>query len=246
MPFKAAITLILLLLIICGLPTSAKSESEPKDRYYYEKRGDIVWEIQTDEKVIALTFDDGPDPVETPMILDLLKKYDAKATFFTVGKRVEKHPELLIREVVEGHEIANHTYTHPFFTRNTPVSKIVSEMKKTHDIVLQTTGSNIRLFRPPGGLYSDNLIAAAKQMGYSIILWSWDQDTRDWKRPGVGVIVRRSLSGAHNGDIVLFHDYVSGNTQTVAALRLILPELKERGFRFVTVSELLTIPKKKE
>lgn len=246
MPLKAVIASLLLALMICNFPTSAKSESEPKDRYYYEKRGDIVWEVQTEEKVIALTFDDGPDPEQTPLILDLLQKYDAKATFFTVGKRAENYPWILTREVIEGHEIANHTYTHPFFSRNTSISKITYEMQKTDDVVLQTTGAHIYLFRPPGGLYTDNLIAATKKMGYTIILWSWNQDTRDWASPGVGAIVRKALSGAHNGGIVLFHDYVTGNSQTLSALKQILPVLKERGYRFVTVSELLTYRKNKE
>jgi polysaccharide deacetylase family sporulation protein PdaB len=211
-----------------------------KNRFYFEKRGDIVWEVPLEEKIIALTFDDGPDPSDTPAILDLLKQFDAKATFFVVGKKVEMYPELAKREIMEGHEIANHTYSHSYFNERMPEEKIQNEILKAEQIILKTTGQKPNLFRPPGGYYSENVVLAAKKSGYLVVMWSWHQDSKDWNTPGVNKIVKSVLKKTQNGDIILLHDYVEGKTQTIDALKQILPKLKERGFRFVTVSELLT------
>jgi polysaccharide deacetylase family sporulation protein PdaB len=235
------------LLIITALTATLMNHTEAapqnKNRSYYEARGEIVWEVPTKEKIIALTFDDGPDPVDTPAILDLLKKYDAKATFFAVGKRVEMYPELAKREILEGHEIANHTYDHSYFHKRIAVEKIEADIQKAESIILNTTGKKPSLFRPPGGFYGDNVVNASKKAGYLVVMWSWHQDTEDWNTPGVNKIVNKVLNNARKGDIVLFHDYVEGKTQTIEALKKVLPELKSRGFRFVTVSELLTFRK---
>lgn len=211
-----------------------------KNRFYYEKRGEIVWEVPNDEKVIALTFDDGPDPEDTPKILDLLQKYDVKATFFVVGKKVVLHPELVRRATLEGHEIANHTYNHIYFTKRMAVESIQKEILKAEQTIYRTTGTIPTLFRPPGGFYSENVIRAAHNAGYQLIMWSWHQDSKDWNRPGVNKIVSSVLEKTRNGDIVLLHDYVEGDSQTIAALKQILPTLKKRGYKFVTVSDLLT------
>lgn len=232
-------------MLITALITGLFAPNTPvkKNRYYYEKRGEIVWEVPTDEKIIALTFDDGPDPMDTPAILELLKKYDVKATFFVVGKKVEMYPELAKREVLEGHELANHTYSHLYLNRNMTEQRIRNEIKKAEEAIFKTTGQKPTLFRPPGGFYSENVIRVLKKAGYRIIMWSWHQDARDWDRPGVNKIVNSILQKTQKGDIVLLHDYVEGETQTIEALKQILPQFKERGFRFVTVSELLAYRK---
>lgn len=234
---------LLLLLILSAalvhLPGSAEARSVPKDRAYYESRGDIVWEVPTQDKFIALTFDDGPDAKLTPKILELLEKYDAKATFFVVGERVKRYPELVKKELAAGHEIGNHSFRHPAF-ETLSVNTIKNEMDQTQQVIYQTTGHKAVLFRPPGGVYNENIINLAKQNNMQLILWSWHQDTRDWSSPGVNKIVRKVLNNARNGDIVLMHDFVYRSSQTPEALKVILPELKKRGFSFVTVSELLT------
>ncbi len=115
------------------------------------------------KKIIALTFDDGPDPADTPAILDLLKQYEAKATFFVVGKRVEMYPELAKREIVEGHEIANHTYSHSYFRKRMGGEKIQNEILKAEQAIFTTTGEKPHLFRPPGGYYSENVVDASKK-----------------------------------------------------------------------------------
>ncbi|MDP1509722.1 polysaccharide deacetylase family protein [Paenibacillus ottowii] len=218
--------------------TSYASPAPAKGRTYYEERGDIVWEVPTHRKLIALTFDDGPDVSNTPAILDLLQKYDAKATFFVVGSRVEKLPHLVKREREEGHEIGNHTFLHSSF-QHISRNKALSELDQGQASIVQATGAGTHLFRPPGGSYNDSLVKLAKEKGLKIILWSWHQDTLDWRKPGVHRIANKVLRNARNGDIVLMHDFVHHSTQTVEALKIILPELKKRGYSFVTVSELL-------
>jgi len=228
------------------VPVYADKRSKPvkKDRKYYEARGDIVWEVKTDEKMIALTFDDGPNPRITPLILDLLKQYDAKATFFTLGSRVQQFPELARRVVAEGHELSNHTYNHLYFRSGLDEARYLDDILKAQQVIRQTTGQLPRLFRPPGGYYNDAVVHAAKLAGINqVVIWSWHQDTKDWRNPGVDKIVSKVLNNARNGDIVLMHDHAERTSQTVEALKTILPELKQRGFRMVTVSELLSYGK---
>ena len=210
-----------------------------KNRFYYEKRGEIIWEVPTDRKVIALTFDDGPDRDKTPQILALLKQYQAKATFFVLGNRVEKFPEIVMQESLEGHEIGNHSYDHSSFL-NIPKEKLLLELNLTQDAIYKAIGQKATLFRPPGGNYSETSVNICKENELLMVLWSWDQDTKDWASPDVNTIVNRVLSNIHNGDIILMHDYVYKGTNTVEALKILLPELIKRGYSFVTVSELLS------
>ncbi|WP_245856227.1 polysaccharide deacetylase family protein [Paenibacillus rigui] len=210
-----------------------------KGRAYYEQRGEVVWEVPTEEKMMALTFDDGPDPADTPQILDLLKQYDVKATFFLIGNKAERYPELVQREVAEGHELGNHTYHHAYFNRGVTERRIHDELGKAQEAIYRISGQKPQLFRPPGGYYNEMLIQTARKEGFMVVMWSWHMDTLDWDTPGVHKITSKVLKNARNGDIVLFHDYVEGRTETIAALKQILPELKQRGYKFVTVSELL-------
>ncbi|WP_125666508.1 polysaccharide deacetylase family protein [Paenibacillus baekrokdamisoli] len=230
---KRCLFVTLCFFVFCGF------EHPKKDRYFYEKRGEIVWEVPLEEKKIALTFDDGPYPETTNQILDLLKQYHAKATFFVIGNRVNRFPETIKREVEEGHELANHTFNHVYFKAKMDPLTIQNEILKTEQSIVQLTGKKPALFRPPGGFYSEQLLQIAKKMGYTTVLWSWHQDTNDWRSPGVNRIVKKVLNNARNGDIVLLHDYTPGSTQTVRALKIILPELERRGFQIVTVSELI-------
>ncbi|USG65285.1 polysaccharide deacetylase family protein [Brevibacillus ruminantium] len=227
-------------LSLSSLVHPLSSKAPDKGRDYYEERGDVVWEVKTEHPMIALTFDDGPDPVYTPQILALLKKYDAKATFFVLGAHVKKNPELSRSIVGAGHEIGNHTYSHPNFFKLRP-DQIQQEIEITSEIITAVTGKTPVLFRPPGGVYNETIVNTVKNLGLLTVMWSWHQDTRDWSNPGVNKIVRKVLNNARRGDIVLFHDYGGNRSQTVRALEKILPELKRRGFHFVTVSELIHI-----
>lgn len=226
-------------LLIQSVPTDAAPAANLRGREYYEERGDIVWEVPTEEKFIALTFDDGPDAKQTLLILDLLREYQAKATFFVVGDRVERFPEIVRRELAEGHEVANHSYTHSAFQRLSSGS-MEEELNRTQEEIFKATGTRPTLFRPPGGYYNDRLISLSKLHHLQMVLWSWHQDTKDWRSPGVQAIANRVLDNARSGDIVLMHDFVYRSTQTYEALRIILPELKRQGYTLVTVSELLS------
>jgi polysaccharide deacetylase family sporulation protein PdaB len=241
------------LIVICcwlaaSFTTAFQFQEAPKkhDRHYYELRGEAVWEVQTDEKLIAFTFDDGPSARSTPQILDLLAQYNAKATFFVVANRIEKYSDIVKREVAEGHEVANHTFNHVFFDRSVSNSVIHKEIAEAKQKIEEITGTSSPWFRPPGGLISDRVIQAASENGYTVLLWSWHQDTKDWRSPGVDRIVRQVVNNARGGDIVLMHDNVKGSSQTCQALKKILPELQAKGFRFVTVSELVNHKRRDE
>lgn len=211
----------------------------PMGRDYYEPRGEIVWEVSTEDKVVALTFDDGPDPKQTPAILDLLDQYQAKATFFVIGNRVNQFPELLKQTSLKGHEIGNHTYNHTYFNARNAASLFDKEVTRTEETIYNATGKHSVLFRPPGGFYNNIIVKSSHNKGMQVILWSWHQDTRDWARPGVNQIVNKVLNNLHSGDIILMHDHVEGSTQTTLALKTILPEIQKRGYRCVTISELM-------
>ncbi|MCL6586613.1 MAG: polysaccharide deacetylase family protein [Anoxybacillus sp.] len=205
------------------------------------KINEIVWDVPTTKKVVALTFDDGPDVLYTPQILDILKEHHAKATFFVVGFRAENYPDIIQRQIKEGHELANHTYKHLDF-RGKSTETITNEIKKTEAILYELTKKRPVLFRPPLGYFNQRVMKAATNEGYTVVMWSREQDTYDWQNPGTQKIVRRVVQHIQPGQIILFHDHGSGSRkQTVQALKEILPVLKEKGYTFVTVSELLKL-----
>ena len=209
-----------------------------KGRKYYEDAGYIIWDIQTEQKVVALTFDDGPHKTHTEQILNLLDQHDAKGTFFIVGQLAEKYPEIVRRMYESGHEIANHTYTHPY-TKS--VSKVMEEIQQTSDSLYGITGFSPTLFRPVEGYYTERLVNEVAREGYKLVMWSWHLDTEDWKNPGVNNIVNKVLNGVEQGDVVLFHDGGGNREQTVHALEKIVPELKKQGYTFITISEMLKL-----
>ena len=185
-----------------------------------------------------MTFDDGPHPTYTAEILDILKENCARATFFIIGQNAEQYPEIVLREYSEGHEIGNHTYSHPNM-KALDVNKLDEEIEKTQKVIKDITGSEPRLFRPPGGYLKNDFVEATIDRNCTSVLWSWRQDTRDWSCPSVNSIVKTVLGNIQNGDIILFHDFNGGKSPTPEALRIILPKLREMGYRFVTVSELM-------
>lgn len=189
-------------------------------------------------KAVALTFDDGPHPTYTPEILDILEKHSAKATFFVIGQNAEKYPDIVKRAFDEGHEIGNHTYSHPNMNRINS-DKVIDEIQKTARTIEDITGKKPILFRSPGGYLDDGLISTAHKFDCTPVLWSWRQDTRDWAKPSVKQVVKTVLDNLRDGDIILFHDFNTKSSPTPAALEIILPELEKRGYSFVTVSELM-------
>ena len=197
---------------------------------------DVIYSWNSNNKNIALTFDDGPHPQRTEEILDILDEYGVKATFFVVGQNAEWFPELVKEELSRGHEIGNHTFDHSDMKNLTP-EEIRSEIVMTENIVYENIEYRTKLLRPPGGSIEKNVLHVAETEDYKIICWS--VDTRDWAHTSVKDIVDNVLSNTGEGDIILFHDYISGDSPTPEALRIIIPELQNRGFNFVTVSELI-------
>ena len=231
--------LFILYTTISLLFTCQTAHASRSSREVYEKTGQVIWEIKTEEKMIALTFDDGPDPLYTPQILDLLATYNAKATFFVIGSEAERYPRIIQREVKEGHEVANHTYNHIYNFHADP-KNIKNELDKASNTIYDITGGyKPSLFRPVAGYINDFIIKNAIQDGYKVIMWSWHQDTRDWSKPGTEKITSHVISNSRPGDIILFHDSGGDRTQTVMALKNILKYFNEKGFECVTISDML-------
>lgn len=198
---------------------------------------DIVYRAAiTDKKQIALTFDDGPHPGRTPEILDILERYNIKATFFLIGENVEYYPDIVKREIASGHEVGNHTYSHATLNQLTEV-EIEEEILKFENALFKLTDYPLYLIRPPCGVLGENLKSTVGKSNYKIILWSID--TRDWAHTSVDDICNNIISNAKSGDIILMHDYITGTSPTPKVLEKIIPILLEDGFEFVTVSELL-------
>ena len=187
-------------------------------------------------KKIALTFDDGPHPKITPKILDLLNKYNVKATFFVIGVNVENYPKPLKRAIDEGHEIGNHTNSHSIL-KSMNKKKIEEEILNCEEKISFYTQDKSKILRPPCGLYDENLVKIAKDNDYIIILWNID--THDWSHMSTDDIVKTVSNNVKGGDIILFHDYISGENHTIEALEILIPMLINQGYEFVTVSQLL-------
>ncbi|WP_413789169.1 polysaccharide deacetylase family protein [Bacillus yunxiaonensis] len=202
-----------------------------------EPTGHVTWEVPTNEKIIAITFDDGPDSTYTPEILKILHQYNAESTFFMIGFRVKRNPYLIEQVLKEGHEIGNHTMNH-LYARSTAGQRLENDILEGKRY-LQKWVDKPLLFRPPGGYINESVFKTATEAGYEIVLWSWHQDPRDWSNPGKDKIVNQVLNNAKSGDIVLLHDGGGDRSQTVEALKEILPALQKQGYRFVKVSELL-------
>ena len=196
----------------------------------------IIKENSNENMEIAITFDDGPHPKETAKILDVLKKYDAKATFFVVGKHVKWYPDSVIRASKEGHEIGNHTYTHPDISTLSE-EQLKTEIKDCENIIMEKTRQKPKVFRPPFGNYNKRCLEElSKDLGYTVVLWS-GVDVRDWQNPSSNQISNKIINNVKPGDIILLHDY--GTENTIKALDTIIPSLQQKGYKFVTVSELL-------
>jgi peptidoglycan/xylan/chitin deacetylase (PgdA/CDA1 family) len=188
------------------------------------------------EKVIALTIDDGPWPKTTGEMLDILKRNNVKATFFWVGSALQENPEIAKRVVAEGHAIGNHTWHHWYRKMDEATAK--SEIEKTNELIYKTTGVKTSFFRPPGGYLNNGLAAYAKSQKNSVVMWSVTSADTD-PRAKYQVFVKNVIRDAKPGAIVLMHDGGGNRERTVKALPAIVSGLKQQGYRFVTVPELL-------
>lgn len=194
--------------------------------------------VNITQPVLAMTFDDGPHPSLTPKLLDILKERNIKCTFFVIGKNAQMYPHIIRRMIAEGHEVANHTWTHCSLTSRSD-AHIRSELKQSEDALVNVANYRPHLIRPPYGAINErikNLMFA--EFGYSTIMWS--VDPQDWRRPGVSVVTSRLVSGAHPGAIMLAHDI---HPPTIQAMPSMFDQLLAKGYQFVTVSQLMNMEK---
>ncbi len=207
-------------------------------------RKGTVYRVKTKRKAVAITFDDGPSPVWTPLILDELKKSGIKATFFMIGHHVRKYPEIARRVAQEGHQIGNHGYAHSVLLYYTP-DELEEEIKYSELVIREITGKTTTCFRPPKALITKREKKKIKSIGYHVVLWSLN--SKDWVTFDDKYIVRYLLNRVRSGDIILFHD--SGGVftteggdrrETVSTIATLAEKLKKRGFACVTVDELLS------
>jgi peptidoglycan/xylan/chitin deacetylase (PgdA/CDA1 family) len=186
-------------------------------------------------RLIALTFDDGPYPVYTPMLLDVLRDLGVPATFFLIGADAQQWPELTRRIENDGNEIGDHTYSHPNLDQE-PIDAVRKEILQGRDVLWALTHDPaVRTFmRPPHGRYTERTLHVAQQLGYSVVLWT--DDSGDWRAQTVAHIEHHLLANATAPEIVLLH---SGKLATIEALPFVVERFKRAGYRFVTVGELL-------
>jgi chitin deacetylase len=196
--------------------------------------------LSLQQKVIALTFDDGPWPESTAQVLDILKQNQIKGTFFVIGQNVKNYPGLLKREIAEGHVIGNHTWHHWYQFLNPQAAAY--EIDHTADQIYQVTGIKTNLFRPPGGIMHNGVADYAKNSKYAIILWS--SDSVDYSRPAVPKLINNVFRRAKPGGIVLMHDGGGNRSKTVQALPEIIANFRKQGYSFVTIPELLEMQDK--
>src|SRR5437899_2458851 len=225
--------------VIAALGLGAESISETQDAKRENPAAPAEQNItfnsvHADGPCIAMTFDDGPSATLTPKLLDLLATRHIKVTFFVIGENVAEHPEIVARAAREGHEIGNHSWSHPNFGKMGDES-VRSQLQRTDDAIKNATGERPTLMRPPyGSITAREKRWIHEEFGYRIILW--DVDPYDWKRPGPAVVRNRILKETQPGSIVLSHDIHPG---TIEAMPSTLDALAAKGFKFVTVSEVI-------
>ncbi|XFA73293.1 polysaccharide deacetylase family protein [Thermosynechococcaceae cyanobacterium Okahandja] len=230
-----------LLAAVFGLPLLAFGATEVP-RFLSPKQfwGQLVYRVPPVEpaKVVALTFDDGPWGDSTRRVLSILKEHDVKATFFLVGKHLLMYPDLTAEIVKAGHAVGNHSWSHTYQPVEPAIAK--QEIENTSALIAKQSTAQTRLFRPPGGHLETGLVAYAKSKNYAIIMWS--VDPHDSKPESTAAeIVQRTLKDVRPGSIILLHDGGGDRAVTRAALPTLIRRLKEQGYHFVTVPELLQL-----
>ncbi len=185
-------------------------------------------------RIIALTFDDGPDPLTTPALLKALAAKNVPATFFLLGQNAARHPDLVRAVAAGGHELASHGHRHRF-PNKLPLYELFADLTQAEEAIA-VAGERPTLYRPPGGGYNDAMVDALARRGYTTVLWS--VDPRDWERRGAAQIAVTVVSRASPGAIVLLHEGECA-ANTPEAVGMIVDRLRAEGYEFVTVGELL-------
>ena len=199
-----------------------------------------VRSVPTREKLVAITYDDGPHPVYTPELLRILRDCRVKATFFMIGTRMQRWPWIVEQAAADGQVIANHTYSHPRYLSRDTHAQIVREIRDGQKVIEQLAHQRYLVFRPPKGFLGNGVLRTADLMGYTVVLWSVSAYQHDTTRTPEQM-AQRVLRLVRPGSIILMHDgRFPMRWRDVRATPLIIRALKKRGYRFVTVPELLT------
>ncbi|MFB4160277.1 polysaccharide deacetylase family protein [Geomicrobium sp. JSM 1781026] len=241
----------LMALLLCAIPTivngqtdeARQGETLPELADAYP--GVILIRGNPDTNQIALTFDDGPDPRFTETVLNTLEDYGVQATFFVIGERAEANPDYIRRIQEEGHELGNHTFSHPNLTDLT-ADQMQTEIEQTDEIIEQLVGYRPTLFRPPYGMILDSQMERLEQMGNYAV--GWTVDPNDWQEISAEEVTERVLADTTAGGVILLHDGVDEPSLTVnspEALNELIPRLQQAGFQFVTVAELFEVSNEK-
>jgi len=200
-----------------------------------EANGNLVWHGDYMSDSVYITFDDGPHPEYTPKILDILKKHDAKATFFLVGEWAKKYPEIVGRIHEEGHELGNHTYSHSDGMVVDEL-RIEKEIAGTDRLIRGASNSIPRYFRPPFGFFNFRFIRLAEKLGYKTVLWTFD--VGDWGKISSDAMTKKVLDRARGGSIILLHDGGGNREELVEALPGMIVGLRAKGYKISPLSEI--------
>lgn len=203
---------------------------------------EVLNSVFVTEKAVAITFDDGPNPQYTTELLSIFRDEQVKATFFMIGEQIKKAPDVARMVHEEGHEIGNHTFTHPYLTQ-LELSDCLEEIRKTDELIEQTIGVKPRVFRPPYLDFNPEVSKVIQEFDYSVI-GAVNTEAMDWEQPGVQHIFEKSLKAVRPGSVLIFHDGFGDRSQTVEAVRQLVVHLKGEGYQLVTVSKLLKFNKK--
>jgi peptidoglycan/xylan/chitin deacetylase (PgdA/CDA1 family) len=216
-----------------GVPAHSTSTptARPGTGGRHASNGGPVYTVHDGAKAIALTIDDGPSAEYTPQVLHLLARYKVTATFSMIGIQVAAEPAIAREVVAAGHRLSNHTYRHLDLGWLAP-SAAMAEMDRATDAIHKATGVTPQMFRAPYGIWSTTVLRHCQQTGMMPIDWS--VDPRDWARPGVSAIVANIMDNTRTGSIILEHDGGGNRSETVAALGIVIPQLLDHGYRFVT------------
>lgn len=219
--------------LLLGLLTACSNQSVAniaKAKVYYH--------CKTIEPYLCLTFDDGPNKIQTPKVLKILDKYNIKATFFEIGENIEYQKDIVKQVYNQGHEIGNHFYSHENINKLSK-EEIKKSIVKTNELIYEITGQTPKLVRPPYGIVNENLKEVCAELNMSIIIWTDDKDSRDWDKTKDSEIINNVTKKVSNGDIFLFHDGSKTYTNTLSAIDVVIPQLIKKGYKWVTVSKLI-------
>lgn len=230
---RSIIKILLILVVICTAIFTSLPYMGSVSSVFSSNRELPIYSVETPKSVVSFTFDCAWGGDDIPEILNILDKYGVKATFFLVGDWMNKYPDNAKMIDKRGHEIANHSDTHPNMA-GLKETEVKNEITNANNKILNLTGKTNTLFRAPYGEYNNTLIKTAKTMGMYTI--QWDVDSLDWKELGVNAIIDRVGQKAHNGSIILFHN---DTKYTVAALPTVIENLKNKGYQFAKVSDMI-------